>query len=287
MEQRPSITQQFEQTLSDQDTMQRTSMCITVALELYRMLVSTLLILFVPQNCEGHVCSLNENLIWSDSLYNASISFNFLTLCVFITLYGVEITRENKMIDYLEVNPQQSRHNTDLQKVFAELPAKYHDRIYWLDKLYQRITYLCIGCFSVNTILSGIVIYKFSLGNQTTTTFVTNVLFMTTKIYDTYYIANTESSIFYSAYLREKVQFNDIDPSIREEMVVDASTIDASLTLVVEQVPLGKEYVALSEYPLEPPLITPALMQENEKKEKNEENEKKEIVSMDSQNVKV
>jgi hypothetical protein len=31
MEQRPSITQQFEQTLSDQDTMQRTSMCITVA----------------------------------------------------------------------------------------------------------------------------------------------------------------------------------------------------------------------------------------------------------------
>jgi hypothetical protein len=72
-------------------------------------------------------------------------------------------------------------------------------------------------------------------------------------------------------------------------MVVDASTIDTSLTMVVEQVPLGKEYVALSEYPLEPPLITPALMQENEKKEENEkENEKKEIVSpMDSQNVKV
>jgi len=40
----------------------------------------------------------------------------------------------------------------------------------------------------------------------------TNVLFMGSKVFDVYNIANTENHIFYSAYLKNRVQYNDVDP---------------------------------------------------------------------------
>ena len=54
--------------------------------------------------------------------------------------------------------------------------------------------------------------YDYYLDNQTTTTFVTNVLFMVLKIVDIRMTINTETNIFYSAYLKDKVQYNDVDP---------------------------------------------------------------------------
>ena len=35
---------------------------------------------------------------------------------------------------------------------------------------------------------------------------------MVTKLGDIYAIANTEQNIFYSAYLKNKLQYNDVDP---------------------------------------------------------------------------
>jgi hypothetical protein len=208
----------IQQTLENQDFMQRVSMTTNVIVEIYRMLVSTLLILFVPQDCDGHLCTLKENLVWQDHVYNTSLTFNFITLFAFITLYGVEIVRENRMISYLEVNPKNPRDNTSVATVLENLPASYHKDIYTVDYIYQKASYACLLTFMINTILSGITIYKYNYGNQTTTTFITNVLFMTTKVYSTYYIANTDKSIFYSAYLYDRVQYNDIDPNIKSDI---------------------------------------------------------------------
>ena len=60
--------------------------------------------------------------------------------------------------------------------------------------------------------LSGFVVYQYYLDTQTTTTFVTNIVVMITKLGDVYTTVNTEKNIFYSAYLKGKVQFNDVDP---------------------------------------------------------------------------
>ena len=35
---------------------------------------------------------------------------------------------------------------------------------------------------------------------------------MTLKVYDVYNTVNTKPNIFYSAYLKNKVQYNDVDP---------------------------------------------------------------------------
>ena len=48
----------------DQDTLQRINVGIQVLLELYRVITSSLLILFVPQICDDHICTTTENLVW-------------------------------------------------------------------------------------------------------------------------------------------------------------------------------------------------------------------------------
>jgi hypothetical protein len=59
--------------------------------------------------------------------------------------------------------------------------------------------------------LSAVVIYANYLDNKTITAFLTNVLFMGCKVSEVYNIANTENNIFFSAYLKNKVQYNDVD----------------------------------------------------------------------------
>ena len=220
--------------LNSQDFPQHIYMCTSVTVELYRVLVSTLLILFIPQDCGGgQMCSLLENMASDDQVYSTGITFNFITLGVFLIFYAIEISREKKLIKYLEVNPQIPSDNESLTLIFDIIPLEYKNKIYRIDNYYQKITYVCVLLFIVNTIISGMVIYHYSLGNQTTTTFITNVLFMTTKVYDSYSIANTETSIFYSAYMRNHVQFNDIDPSLKRRLS-SVGSMDKNMIEMIE-----------------------------------------------------
>jgi hypothetical protein len=66
--------------LNDQDFNQKMAVSIAVILELYRVLVSSFLVLFVPQKCDDHVCSLSENMVFENHLYNAGLVFNFITM---------------------------------------------------------------------------------------------------------------------------------------------------------------------------------------------------------------
>jgi len=44
-------------------------------------------------------------------------------------------------------------------------------------------------------------------------------LFMASKVYNVYSIANTEKNVFYSAYLSNKLQYNEVDPDKIAEIV--------------------------------------------------------------------
>ncbi len=82
-----------------QDFKQKARVTITVLLEFYRVLIASFLILFVPQTCGDHVCSISENAqTGADPLYNAGFSFNWITLIAFLAMYFAEIKREGKLI---------------------------------------------------------------------------------------------------------------------------------------------------------------------------------------------
>lgn len=209
---RPSRLQRLQTVLADQDNNQKITAAVSVTLELYRVLVSSLLILFVPQSCHGHVCTLQENMETESETYTAGLVVNFVTMFAFLTLYSIEIKRENKLIAYLEVNPTQPTDNSSVGHALQRLPEEKRSNLLALDKYYQRAAYVAMTAFVVNAILSGIIVYDYSLGNQTTTTIITNILFMVMKLVDVHAIVNTDENIFYSAYLKGKVQFNDVDP---------------------------------------------------------------------------
>ncbi len=202
----------FSGFFGNQDLQQKANVVVTVTVETYRVLVSSLLVLFVPQDCFGKVCTMSENMVWLDRLYNSALIVNFVTLGSFVILYMLEVNREYKLINYLEVNKNLACDNDSVGKALERLPVQKKNSILWVDYFYQKVGFWCVGLFGANTILSGFIIYKYYLDNQTTTTYITNVLFMITKVIDIYYTVNTDKNVFYSAYLRSKVQYNDVDP---------------------------------------------------------------------------
>ncbi len=198
--------------LKNQDLMQKIGMVPTVLMELYKVMVSSFLILFVPQKCGDHVCSLNENMVVENDLYTAGLVINFITMFSFLVFYFIEVKRENRLISYLDVNSTKASDNDSVGKVLEILPVDKRENIIYLDKNYQRVGWFVLGMFMLNTIISGFVVYEYYLDNQTTSTYITNILFMVTKLGDIYAITNTEQNIFYSAYLKNKLQYNDVDP---------------------------------------------------------------------------
>ena len=228
----PSCLEKF---LKDQDLNQKLNVGVSVCVEFYRVLVSCLLLVFVPQSCGGGLCSYSDNVAEGTQKYNACLALNFFTMFVFVLMYLIEIKRENRLITYLEVNKTLPCDNESVGKKLENLPEDKRKTIWNLDYYYQKVAYSALFLFVGNTAFSGIIIYDYYLDNQTTTTFVTNVLFMITKLGDVYTTIRTDKNIFYSAYLKGKVQFNDVDPDkLKEICMTKFENIDLDDNDVIE-----------------------------------------------------
>ena len=207
-----SIYDNFIRIITSQDFQQKTQMSISVSLEFYRVMVSSLLIIFVPHICGDHICAIQETVHNNDLNYTIGLIINYITFASFIIMYICEIRREEKLIKLLEVNNKISTDNVSVGKRFSVLSEAKQRKLFLIDKHYKYISYSVMGIYSTNIIASAIAISEYSLGNQTMLFFVTNILFMITKLSNVYIIINTEKNVFFSAYLNTKVQFNDIDP---------------------------------------------------------------------------
>jgi len=202
----------ISKTIGDQDFKQKLNVNISFIMELYRVVMASFLILFVPQKCGEEICGMFENIQSDDPLNSIGFGTNIASFLSFLVMYYYEIRRENKMITYLHINPELPNDDEAVDEALNSLPEKKKKSILYLDKRYQKSTYIAMGTFIVNTALSSVVISNSYLDNKTITALLTNVLFMALKIVDAYGIANTDENIFYSAYLKSKTQYNDVDP---------------------------------------------------------------------------
>ena len=197
---------------NDQDTMQRMNVSIQVLLEMYRVITSSLLILFVPQICDDHICSTTENLVWETSTYNTALCFNFISMAFLANMYYLELVRENRLIKYLSINTNLANDNEEVGKQLQLLSSTKQNKIFNINKNYRLSAYVALTIYLVNVMLSAAAVNKYYAGSQTTSTFVTYVLFIATKFASVKTIISTDKNIFYSAYILSKVQFNDVDP---------------------------------------------------------------------------
>lgn len=219
----------IKETVSGQDFQQKTSSYITFTLEMYRVLMGTLLLLFVPQKCGDDLCSMSQIFEKNDAKYIGNISVNIMTFLAFFLMYVIELRRENKMISYLEVNKEFPCDNDAVGEALLLLPEDKRKVVLNLDGSYQKACYIAALFYIGNSVYSGLTIYENFYDSKTTTVFITNLLFLLGKIIDVYGLANTETNIFYSAYLKDKVQYNYADPDkIKpEERVVELTDIHA------------------------------------------------------------
>jgi len=227
LQKRPSIIEQYNELSKDQDFQQKMTVTTTLILEVYRVLMGAMLILFVPQNCDGEMCSLSGNFYRDDNgLTKTAFALNLFTVASFLVLYKIEVTRENKMINYLNVNPELPRDDDAVKEALEQLEISKKEEIWTLDKHYQQAGYFSMGAFSINSALSSYVIFTNFLNDKTLTVLFTNLLFMGLKINDVFTVVKTDKNIFLSAYLTRKIQYNDIDPDHcpKEEKDIESAT---------------------------------------------------------------
>jgi len=209
---RTSLMKMIKEKQNDQDFNQKIGVASILLLELYRVLMGAFLIIFVPQKCGDDICSLTQNINRNDPLSQITLAFNVFTMISFLGLYFIEVKRENKLINYLEVNRFTPVDNEAVGESLEKLSTIKKQNILDYDGYYQTVGYASTVTFILNTILSSIVVYSHYLDNKTVTVYLTNLLFMGSKVNDVYTTVNTKKNIFYSAYLKNKVQFNDVDP---------------------------------------------------------------------------
>ena len=157
----------------------------------------------------------------TNELYDAAASFNLVTFLSFMYLYYVEISRENKMIDYLEMNRELPKDNESVGEALVKLDESKQAELHSLDHKYQHAGRLSMGLFLINVVISAIPIINNRLDAKTFTVLLTNVLFIASKLMEVREIVNTPENVFYSAYLTERQQFNDVDPDVIEVKDLD------------------------------------------------------------------
>ena len=250
---------------ASQDCRQRLLVGFECLIELYRVVIGTCLIWFIPHSCDsdtnpgyGSISGINQrrfelgrailrdgapdsnltgNLVeesngvpfeffnginqnqpcgwFPEGVHSYAVFLNIMTFVSFLVLYGIEVYRENALISYLEVTPLLGTDNASVGEIVAKLDPRKRKKLYRIDTVYFGFGGVCMCAFGANSIFSGIVLLH-NIDNKTATTFVTDILFMMTKLYRIYYVINTEKNIFYSAYMMNFVQFNDLDPTERE-----------------------------------------------------------------------
>ena len=173
------------------------------------------LIIFIPQKCGNEICSFSENLKNSDGIKYISLYFNLITFISFVFLYAIEYRREHLLIDYLEVNKFKSNDNESVGNYLNELPMEKRDKLWKKDYQYKCAGLVAIFIFSINIIISVYSIYHDYLGSKTLTVLGTNFLFITMKLVDVYNTVCTPKNVFLSAYMKKKIQFNDVDPDMK------------------------------------------------------------------------
>ena len=214
-------------TLKDQDFMQKFNLSISFVLELYRVLMGTMLIMFVPQKCGEEMCGLTDNMFKSTDIYSTNAGLNIATLIAFVYLYVVEVRRENTLITYLDINKEFASDNDAVGEALLLLPNNKRQMVLNLDHKYQLASYIALFFFLANTIFSGYSVYYNYLDSKTTSVFITNVLFLAGKLIQTNSLANTEENVFYSAYLTDRIQYNYVDP---DKISIEHQSAEISLS---------------------------------------------------------
>ncbi len=204
-----------------QDQTQMISTTINFIVELFKVLMATLLAIFVPQRCPENadqLCTLQDNFKDLTDFNKGVIGLNFLALATFLSHYIIEYKREYWCIKHLDVD--ESKPINNLEKEIENYQDIKKDMIK-LNHHYYRSSMVLFITNIGNFVASAVLIYKFFyLDYRSITVLLTNLLLITDKMIKSLKISkkSIKETMPYSAYMLTPVVFNTIDPNFRKEI---------------------------------------------------------------------
>jgi hypothetical protein len=208
------------QKIQKEDNQQRIKVTLSLLFQLSKIIMATLLVIFVPQKCPENpdgMCSFIDNFIDLTLFNSIVLAWNFFTLAVILLFYRIEYVRERWCIKYLDVDD--TIPNDNLKNEITQYDEISYE-MYTHNKKYNYWIHSTIVIYIVNLILSGILIYRFYyLDYRSITVLLTNFILIIEKLYNSYEIAKKSSNntLAYSAYLVTFVNYNCIDNDYRHK----------------------------------------------------------------------
>jgi len=206
----------------DQDFGQRIKVMGIFSLQFYKVLMGTMLTLFVPQACyeeigDGseernnlQICTLTQNYENSDIYHQITLSWNTLSFVCFLFCYVLELRRENWAIKYLDID--NDKPDNSLKQIIV-LEPKLDKQMDKLNKIYfyglsiTAIIYFINVCLMINILLQD---YH---SMSTISCFISFVLLVQMKLYNSLSVAyqSVKSDKMMSAFMSEFVSYNVLD----------------------------------------------------------------------------
>ena len=148
-----------------------------------------------------------------DMFHNITLGFNFLCVGLFLITYGIELRRENWCVKNLDINHDYPDNHLDY--IISTKP-KLKKELYKHNNRYFKITTITSSVYMVNLILSSIIIYTNYVGIQAVTSYISYVVLILLKIYNSLFISYTslKKEKALSGYITEFSSFNVFDEDV-------------------------------------------------------------------------
>lgn len=203
------------------DNMQRIQSWISIGANGYKVLMASLLAVFVPQKCPesaANECTMKDNFTDLTGFNVAVLIVNFCTLAIFLVFYGIEYYRENWCIEYLDYDE-----NKAFNALHTEIEAypQLKEKLTGINQLYYKMAITAMIFNAVNFVMSSVLVYGFYyLDYKSVTVMITYLILIADKLVFSLNISKKsyEEVVPNSAYRTGPVVYNTIDVDHRNQV---------------------------------------------------------------------
>ena len=184
----------------DEDVKQRFKVAGTFFLQIYKVTTGTMLSLFIPQKCDDHICSLQENYENSEGYHQLNFYWNAITMLLFFSYYIIELKREEWAIKYLDID--NDKPDNSLKEIIRTEP-QLDKKMDQLNLLYLRTLGATCFFYGINLAITVKMIKDTYYSSSTLSCFVSFSLLVLMKLYNSLIVAleSVKNDKMMSAYM--------------------------------------------------------------------------------------
>lgn len=197
-----------------QNTKERVEHVVTMCVQSFRVLMASMLMVFVHQSC-GEDEPICDRWHIFDNGHLFSVVINFISLFNFIVLYISETYRQNFLIEKLDVDKTVPDDN--LKNALQSQPS-IKKQLQTLNKRHTIIVICNVIIYIINVCVSSwVIINHYYGGTKTLTGIFTNILLVSSKLGEDLlimYECHTTDMIGLSTSIMEPVSYNTVEYKI-------------------------------------------------------------------------